>query len=169
MLHFGARGLHFTVTMQPSNMVAIKYIDTSTPLRHFLANPAGRSGRFSALTLSSLPVKQYHFITRKQPFAFAPQKMSLTLGVSDHFNVICGLVNSFDNPGGGTSTIITVGEDKLSYMRGKSRFFLSYSAIFDAFRLFSGMTTTTNDLKKQRLLSEACGWRHGHEFLSFLC
>ena len=54
----------------------------------------------------------------------------------------------FDNPGGGTSTIINVGEDKLSYMSGKSRFYLSYSATFNAFRLFSGMTTTTNDLKQ---------------------
>lgn len=54
----------------------------------------------------------------------------------------------FDNPGGGTSTIIKVGEAKLSYMRGKSRFFLSYSTIYDAMRLFSGMTTTTNDLKQ---------------------
>ena len=54
----------------------------------------------------------------------------------------------FDNPGGGTSTIIKVGDDKLSYMRGKSRFYLSFSATYDAMRLFSGMTTTTNDLKQ---------------------
>ncbi len=54
----------------------------------------------------------------------------------------------FDNPGGGTSTIIMIGEDKLSYIRGKSRFYLSYSAIFDVLRLFSGMTTTTTDLKR---------------------
>lgn len=54
----------------------------------------------------------------------------------------------FDNPGGGTSTIIMIGEDKLSYMRGKSRFYLIYSAIFDALKLFSGMTTTTTDLKQ---------------------
>lgn len=53
----------------------------------------------------------------------------------------------FDNPGGGTSTIIMIGEDKLSYMRGKSRFYLTYIAIYDAMRMFSGTTTTTNDLK----------------------
>ena len=54
----------------------------------------------------------------------------------------------FDNLGGGTSIIIRVGEDKLSYTRGKSRFYLSYGAIFDALKLFSGMSTTTTDLKQ---------------------
>ena len=57
-----------------------------------------------------------------------------------------GLV--FDNLGGGISTIIKVGEDKLSYTRGKSRFYLSYGAIFDALKLFSGTSTTTTDLKQ---------------------
>ena len=56
--------------------------------------------------------------------------------------------SAFDNPGGGTSTIIKVGEAKVSYMRGKSRFYLSHIAIFNALRLYSGMTTTTNDLKQ---------------------
>lgn len=54
----------------------------------------------------------------------------------------------FDNPGGGTSKIVNVGKDKLSYIRGKSRISLSFDAIFDALRLFSGMATTTNDLKR---------------------
>lgn len=53
----------------------------------------------------------------------------------------------FDNPGGGTSTIIKVGDDKLSYKRGKSRISLSYNAIYDVLKLFSGKAMTSNDLK----------------------
>jgi len=56
----------------------------------------------------------------------------------------------FDNPSGGTSTMIKIGEDKLSYLRGKSRIYLPYSAMFDAVRMFLGKTMTSSDLKQHQ-------------------
>ncbi len=56
----------------------------------------------------------------------------------------------FDNPGGGTSTIIKVGDDKLSYLRGKSRIYLPYSAMFEAVSMYWGKTMTSSDLKQHQ-------------------
>jgi hypothetical protein len=54
----------------------------------------------------------------------------------------------FDNPGGGTSTIVGYNDDKVSYVRGRSRMYLSYSDILAAYDTFHGKRVTTTALKK---------------------
>jgi len=58
------------------------------------------------------------------------------------------LDSKLDNPGGGVSMIVSIGEDKLSYIRGTSRIYLPVEAVFDVLNEFSGKTVSTNDLKE---------------------
>ena len=54
----------------------------------------------------------------------------------------------FQNPGGGTTTIIEYNDEKLSYMRGKSRMYLPYQSIISVLERFKGQEVTTKDLKE---------------------
>ncbi len=55
-----------------------------------------------------------------------------------------------DNPGGGTSTIISVSDDKISYMRGSSTIYVSFQDIYDAYSKYRGQKVTSSDLKVYR-------------------
>ncbi len=52
------------------------------------------------------------------------------------------------NPGGGISTLVSVGPDKLSYIRGKSRMYLPYETIFNVLEKYPRGILTTNNLRQ---------------------
>ncbi len=52
-----------------------------------------------------------------------------------------------DNPGGGSSIVSSYTNDKISYMRGKSPFYVLFRDLFDAYLHFKGRRVTTSDLK----------------------
>jgi len=54
----------------------------------------------------------------------------------------------FNNPGGGTTTIHKYSDNKLFYIRGKSKISMSFEDIFNTYTTFKGTQVTTNDLKK---------------------
>ncbi|QXM05185.1 hypothetical protein [Crassaminicella indica] len=56
----------------------------------------------------------------------------------------------FENPGGGISTIKSITEKSIVYMRGNSRFYLNFSDIEQAYSYFKGKICTTNDLKEYK-------------------
>jgi hypothetical protein len=53
-----------------------------------------------------------------------------------------------NNPGGGVSTLVSVGSDKLSYIRGKSRMYLPYDSIFKVIEKYPRGNLTTNNLRQ---------------------
>ena len=56
-----------------------------------------------------------------------------------------GLV--LENPGGGISEILQVADNAVTYKRGNSNFELKLDDMFAAYKQFSGMKITSNDLK----------------------
>ena len=53
-----------------------------------------------------------------------------------------------ENPGGGTSTILSYTLDAVSYRRGNSRMYASFRILFDAYVRFKGGRMSSSDLKK---------------------
>lgn len=56
----------------------------------------------------------------------------------------------FQNPGKGTSTIKAVNEKNIVYMRRKSRLYLKFADIEQAYNTFKGKICTTNNLKEYK-------------------
>ena len=56
--------------------------------------------------------------------------------------------SKIENPGGGVSMIVSIGEDKLSYIRGTSRIYLPIETVLDVLNEFSGKTLSSSDLKE---------------------
>lgn len=54
----------------------------------------------------------------------------------------------FENPGGGTSEILSLSEEAIRYKRGKSSISVKFSDLYDAQQRFSGSLTSASDLKK---------------------
>lgn len=52
-----------------------------------------------------------------------------------------------ENPGGGTSTVLWCDGERVSYRRGKSRFYVSLSDLYSAYMHFAGGDVTTRELK----------------------
>ena len=55
-----------------------------------------------------------------------------------------------DNPGGGTSTITSVSDDKISYMRGGSTIYVPFQELYDAYSKYRRQKITSSDLKVYR-------------------
>ena len=53
----------------------------------------------------------------------------------------------FDNPGGGTSTILKIEDDKVIYKRRNTRLSLDLKVAYNAYTAFSGERVSTRDLK----------------------
>lgn len=60
-------------------------------------------------------------------------------------NVKVGMV--FDNPGGGTSEIVSISNERIVYKRGNSRLYLKIQDFVDIYEKFAGIKCTTNDIK----------------------
>lgn len=56
----------------------------------------------------------------------------------------------FENPGGGTSTVINISEDRICYRRGKSNIYLNFKDIEEVYNYYKGRACYSNDLKKFR-------------------
>lgn len=69
------------------------------------------------------------------------------------------LDTKFDNPGGGVSMIVGIGDEKLSYIRGSSRMYLPYDAVVEVLNKYSGKTISSSDLKecKASVFDSTCG------------
>jgi len=52
------------------------------------------------------------------------------------------------NPGGGTSTILSYDEDRVCYERGHSRFYIELADVWEAAEHFKGQYVTTTALKE---------------------
>jgi hypothetical protein len=78
------------------------------------------------------------------------EKRGKTMTRDEFLSKIKGVVaegSELDNPGRGVSTIVSIGQDKLSYRRKNSRIYLPYGAAIDAISKHKGDTLTSNDLK----------------------
>ena len=53
----------------------------------------------------------------------------------------------FKNPGKGTSTVTDFTENKISYVRGSSKMYVSIEDLYNAYQRFKGQYITSNDLK----------------------
>ncbi|WKD48212.1 hypothetical protein [Microbulbifer spongiae] len=53
----------------------------------------------------------------------------------------------FENPGGGKTTVLGHSLEKVSYRRGSSTIYLSYTDMFDVYSHFRGMEVSSPDLK----------------------
>jgi hypothetical protein len=71
-------------------------------------------------------------------------KDELISHITDSFSV----GDVLDNPGGGVSTLASVGPDKLSYIRGKSRMYLTYDIVFKVIDKYQRGILTTNNLRQ---------------------
>ena len=60
-------------------------------------------------------------------------------------NIRAGMV--FDNPGGGTSEIVSISNLRIVYRRGNSKFYLKIQDFANVYEKFAGMKCTTNDIK----------------------
>lgn len=60
-------------------------------------------------------------------------------------NVKVGMV--FDNPGGGTSEIVSISNERIVYKRGNSKLYLKIQDFADVYEKFASMKCTTNDIK----------------------
>jgi len=54
----------------------------------------------------------------------------------------------FENPGGGSSTISSYTNEKLSYVRGNSTIYVAYRNLFDAYSHFKGNRVSSSELKQ---------------------
>ena len=52
------------------------------------------------------------------------------------------------NPGGGTTTIISYTDTQIVYLRGRSRMYVSMADLYGALRQFRGTLVTSSDLKE---------------------
>ena len=52
-----------------------------------------------------------------------------------------------NNPGGSTSIILSIGEDRIVYQRGRSRFYISIDTLYSTYSRFMGSNVTTAELK----------------------
>lgn len=52
-----------------------------------------------------------------------------------------------DNPGGGTSTIASYSESKVSYVRGQSKITVAFADLHDAYSAFAGKDVSSSQLK----------------------
>lgn len=52
-----------------------------------------------------------------------------------------------DNPGGGTSIIMSYSDNRISYKRRNSTFYVSLHDLFDSYSNFTGQKVTSNDLR----------------------
>jgi hypothetical protein len=53
----------------------------------------------------------------------------------------------FDNPGRGTSQIVSISNERIVYKRGKSRFYLMLQDFATVYEKFEGSKCTTNNIK----------------------
>ncbi|TYQ15296.1 UNVERIFIED_CONTAM: hypothetical protein Cloal_1731 [Acetivibrio alkalicellulosi] len=53
----------------------------------------------------------------------------------------------FDNPGGGTSEIVSVSNERIVYRRRNSKLYIKIKDIVDVYEKFAGKRCTTNDIK----------------------
>ena len=51
------------------------------------------------------------------------------------------------NPGGGTSVIVSYSDSGISYKRGNATIYVSFRDLFDAYSHFEGQQVTSSDLK----------------------
>ena len=58
--------------------------------------------------------------------------------------------SAFDNPGGGTSTIVRLTETHISYRRGNSNISVAYRDLFEAYSNFIGQEVSSSDLRRFR-------------------
>ena len=54
----------------------------------------------------------------------------------------------FENPGGGSSRILSSGRDKLGYRRGRSAIFVRWAVLHEAFVRFAGERVSSSDLRQ---------------------
>lgn len=64
-------------------------------------------------------------------------------------NIKEGMV--FDNPGRGTSLVLRVTPESITYVRGQSKIIVKLEDLNDAYRQFAGSICSTLDLKKFRM------------------
>jgi hypothetical protein len=72
------------------------------------------------------------------------KKASLQSELLEHIKV----GDIFDNPGGGTSVVVSVNNEKIGYVRKNSAMYLTISAFIDTCSFFQGKRCSTSDLKK---------------------
>ncbi|WP_010249444.1 hypothetical protein [Acetivibrio cellulolyticus] len=70
-------------------------------------------------------------------------KTELICAIRD--NVKVGMV--FDNPGRGSSEIVSVSNERIVYKRGNSKLYLKIQDFIDVYEKFAGKRCTTNDIK----------------------
>ena len=56
--------------------------------------------------------------------------------------------DTFENPGGGTSQVVTIDRSGLSYIRGKSTINVSLSDFHDVYEHFKGQRVSSSDLRR---------------------
>lgn len=54
----------------------------------------------------------------------------------------------FDNPGGGTSEVISLSDSKISYRRGNATIYVSLQDLFNAYAAFCGRRVSSPELKQ---------------------
>ena len=54
------------------------------------------------------------------------------------------------NPGGGTSEVVGYTDEKIAYLRGKSRMYVRYEDLYQAYQKFKGQYVTTSNLRTFR-------------------
>jgi hypothetical protein len=55
---------------------------------------------------------------------------------------------TFENPGGGVSTIMSYADEKLSYVRGDSTIYIAFRDLFDAYSNYKGQKVSSTELKR---------------------
>ena len=53
----------------------------------------------------------------------------------------------FKNPGGGTTTIVSLTEDNIYYQRGRSKIGIKYETLFQTYQHFRGKAVSSRQLK----------------------
>jgi hypothetical protein len=75
-----------------------------------------------------------------------------------------------DNPGGGTSTVLSHDAERVCYRRGGSRFYVPLRELHEAYIRFSGQEVTTRSLKdySPEVFDSARGGHNCHATFLFL-
>ena len=69
----------------------------------------------------------------------------------------------FENPGGGTSEIVSYSDNSISYVRGSSAIYVSFRDLFDAYENYRGKRVTSSDLKSYApAVFDATAKKSGH-------
>lgn len=58
--------------------------------------------------------------------------------------------DTFENPGGGTSRVVTIDSHAVSYIRGNSTFSVALSDLHDAYERFRGQRVSSSDLRAHK-------------------